>query len=189
MRLFIAVHPAPDLLRRLENAQQILAFASGRGRFPQPGDLHVTLAFLGEQPDDRVTDLLEAMEQAAESLAGTGPPKLAAADAGAMPGAKGDLWIAELGLDPALAELARSLGRELRQRGFPVEKRRFRPHVTLGRGIGPLPDPAGTCEAMRDALRGPVSPVPGYSLVRSVLRPSGPLYEELAYIVFPKGRE
>lgn len=189
MRLFIALHPAPDLLRRLEKAQQILLYASGGGRFPQPGDLHLTLAFLGEQPEARVPELLEAMSAAAESMDGFGLPSVAIAGVGAMPGAKGELWAAECAPDAALSELARRLGSELARRGFPVEKRRFRPHFTLGRGIHPLTDAAGACGAMMDALRGPASAAHGFSLVQSVLRPSGPAYYELAYLKLPEGRE
>lgn len=189
MRLFIAAHPDPALLKRLEKAQQLLAFSSGGGRFPQPGDLHLTLAFLGEQPETRVPEILEAMEEAAESAAGAGLPALAIAGVSAMPGAKGDLWMAECRPDPGLNQLAASLGKELRRRGFPVDKRPFRPHFTLGRGLKQLPDPAHTRVAMEGVLGGPASAVRGFSLVQSVLRPSGPIYEELAYIAFPEGRE
>ena len=188
MRLFIAILPDPALRARLEAAQQILVFSSGGGRFPQPGDLHVTLAFLGEQPEDRVPDILEAMESAAETVAETGLPELAFAGVGAMPGAKGELWIAEVLPDPSLTGVARCLGQELRRRGFPVENRRFRPHATLGRGLRPLPDPEGACRRMETVLAGPSSAVRGFSLIRSVLRPSGPLYQELAYIAFPERR-
>ena len=188
MRLFIAIHPDQALLGRLSRAQQILTFASGGGRFPLPEDLHVTLAFLGEQPEERIPELLEAMEAAAETVALTGLPVLATAKAGAMPGPKGELWAADCVPDAALTELARRLGGELGRRGFRVEKRRFRPHITLGRGIKGLPDAAGVCDQMNDVLQGRPEPVRGISLVQSVLRPSGPDYYELAYVRLPERR-
>lgn len=188
MRLFIAIHPDPALLRRLERAQQILAFSSGGGRFPQPGDLHVTLAFLGELPEDQVLEILEAMESAAESVAETGLPELAIAGVGAMPGSRGELWIADVLEDPALTGLARRLGQELRRRGYAFENRRFRPHITLGRGLKPLPEPAGVCRRMEAVLEGSPAFARGFSLFQSTLRPSGPVYEELAYVAFPEGR-
>ena len=61
MRLFAAVRPAGLSREVLEQAQRDLR-RQGRGTFPHPDDLHLTLAFLGE------TERLDAACGALETL-------------------------------------------------------------------------------------------------------------------------
>ena len=129
MRLFIAL-TLPDALRDpLLDTMAGLRRDGVSGRFTRPENLHLTLHFLGEQPEtavDVLSDILEAAPRASFPLTLAGLGSFARS---------GILW-AGLVPSPALDALQRQLGMSLRQARFPVEQRRFSPHLTLVRGFG-----------------------------------------------------
>ena len=122
MRLFLAIPLSPSVQEALLSAQADLR-RQGRGAFPPPENLHLTLAFLGETEDPAgARAFLSQVSCRPFSLAVGGPP-----------GHFGDLWWAGVRADPALEELAMSLQADLRSRGFCLEDRPFQPHITLVR--------------------------------------------------------
>lgn len=125
MRLFIAIRFSKPILETLVRAQQSLARQGARGNFTRQENLHLTLAFLGETEDAEAA--LAAMRQ----VCGGGPFSLTVSGAGRF----GDLWWAGVEKNPRLTALARSLESALRSRGFSLERRAFRPHVTLVRQL------------------------------------------------------
>ncbi len=140
MRLFFALVPDAALRaalreRALEMARQI------GGRAVPPGNLHLTLAFLGEVEPARVTALATIYgalptEQFALTLDRIGEWHHA-----------GVAWIAPSVVPPLLSALHAQLSAALAAAGFVVESRPFRPHVTLvRRRARPLPDAA--CEPL-----------------------------------------
>ena len=110
MRLFIAVSfPAP-LREQLRQAAGRLQGQCLRGRFTLTDNFHLTLAFLGE------TERRAAAEAAMDRVSAPGF----------------DLQIGAPGLFRQLTE-------ELSAAGFVLERRPFRPHLTLGRQVVPAP--------------------------------------------------
>lgn len=126
MRLFAAVRPAGLSREVLEQAQRDLR-RQGRGTFPHPDDLHLTLAFLGETAD------AAAAEAAVEALRGAGPISLTVEGVGQF----GDTWWAGVGENPGLERLALGHQADLRRRGFAIEERPWMPHITLARHYRP----------------------------------------------------
>ena len=145
MRLFLAIQLSPAVREALLTAQDALR-RQGRGSFPPPENLHLTLAFIGE------TDRLEEVKSALAPLTGSGPVCL---EAGGPLGRFGDLWWAGIRGGPALAALASAVQTALRQAGFPIERRAWKPHVTLvRRWRGPTPRTQVAPAAMTaDAVR------------------------------------
>lgn len=168
IRAFLAL-PLPQALADL------LVPAQAALRLPRPvpaRDFHVTLAFLGDQRED----LLEELHLALEALR-LPAPLLALDGLGVM----GDRVIhAAIRPDPGLERLQARVAQAARGLGMVLERRRFRPHVTLGRG--PLPDPQTLARAIERAgpVTSPAVPAPVLALYRSRLRPEGPLYDVLA---------
>lgn len=130
MRLFAALPLDRQALEALTRAQEELRRA-GRGSFPRREMLHLTLAFLGE-----VEDAAPAMV-AAEALRGAGAFPLTLEGVGRF----GDTWWAGVAENPALEALALGLQRDLRRRGFSLEERPWRPHITLARRYRPKGEP------------------------------------------------
>ena len=160
MRLFIAVNFSENALKSLLAARERLReLTGGRGGFTQDTNLHLTLAFLGGRPLTLVIDR-----------------------SGRFRRDGGDIWWAGAADNPALAAYQRRLTRELRERGFDLENRRFSPHVTLARRIV-TELPPGT-----RLITEPVTErVDGVSLMRSELGRGAPKYTELAHIAFDRG--
>jgi 2'-5' RNA ligase len=140
LRLFVAVRPPAAALEHL-------ATALGRD---VDARWHVTLAFLGEQPDPGAFALAKvARAHPAFPLALSGAVKLGKVVA---VGLRGDTT--------ALGWLAHDVQRACRDAGAALERRRYQPHLTVGRGEVP------------DALweyEGPAWTVSAVELVKSVL--------------------
>ena len=95
MRLFAAVRPAGLSHAVLEQTLEALR-RQGRGSFPHPADLHLTLAFLGQ------TERADAACAALETLAGSGRFLLTAEGLGRF----GDTWWAGTAPCPKLPPIA-----------------------------------------------------------------------------------
>ena len=147
MRLFIAIRFESEFSDALTEYQNRLKGAGVRGRFTPRENLHLTLAFIGEyQSPEPVLEAMKAADFSATDL------RLEKA------GFFGDLLWAGVSGDPALAEYAKRLRRELANRDIPCDKKRFFPHVTLvrraerGRDFAFPPLPAAGMRACRVSL-------------------------------------
>lgn len=172
MRLFYGLRLPSEALHSMEQLQNQLRAQFPRARFPAPETFHVTLAFLGDTPVQR----LDAAKRVVNALL-PAPLDLQVSHWGSFPQEKGEvLW---LGLDPSpeLDRLHRLLAHRLQEAGFPLESRRFQPHVTLARQV-----PFASPDTPRKLPAFSPFPLPceTVSLLRSHLLPQGARYEELA---------
>ncbi len=121
MRLFTAVEPSPGFLAALTDLQKRLREAGVTGRFRDPSGLHMTLAFIGEWPED-VTEILPVVQK---------PFSITLSHLGIFPEAN-VLWA---GIRPSeeLDHLAGQVRRNLAEKGIPFDRKRFNPHITLAR--------------------------------------------------------
>ncbi len=125
---FFALVPGDAQRAALERLALAFARAAG-GRATRAASLHLTLAFVGEVDDARVPALC-ALGASLEGL--PAPFTLSLATPGSFRHAR-VAWIAPERPPAGLAMLAQSLHLALAAGGFPVEARRFAPHVTLAR--------------------------------------------------------
>jgi RNA 2',3'-cyclic 3'-phosphodiesterase len=171
IRAFLALPLPDDLADRLVPIQAALLL-------PRPvpmQDFHVTLAFLGDVREDVLDELHLALEGVRLPA-----PMLALDGLGTFGGARVENVHAVIRPDPALERLQARVVQLARSLGIRIEKRRFQPHVTLGRG--PVDDVAALARAMErvGAVTSPPLPALRLTLYRSRLRPEGPLYDPLA---------
>ena len=132
MRLFVAINFSDEVKDALCETIADLRDAARRGRYTARENLHLTLAFIGET--NRVDDALAVMEEvAAEAF--PAPVPIALSEAGVFGGKGGDLHWVGVENTPALKTLADRLAAGLRAEGFAIEKRRFTPHITIGREV------------------------------------------------------
>lgn len=130
MRLFIAIELDPPI-RRAAYELALELRESVAGRAVREDNMHLTLAFLGEQPGGRLGALRKCMERAAAGSFG-----LELGNVGRFRRSGGDVWWLGVRLSPELRELQARLCSELRSAGFETEERPFRPHITLLRQAG-----------------------------------------------------
>lgn len=139
-RLFIAIDLAIPVVERLVGAQGDLRarFHENYGedvilRLVAPENIHVTLKFLGDQPEELESMIIKVLEKLSAPLF---PFEVECLQIGAFPEPKTAriLWA---GLDEESSEvlrlLQRALERDLEDLGIPREEREFLPHVTLAR--------------------------------------------------------
>ncbi|QLQ39006.1 RNA 2',3'-cyclic phosphodiesterase [Micromonospora robiginosa] len=156
MPLFAAVYPpaaaVADLVARVAELRI-------DARLADPAHLHLTLAFLGEVPDDRLVEVEGALGLAAESFRdGRGSsPRLRLGGGGSFgQGRSTVLWVDVGGEPDALGTLARLVRDGLRRAELPHDDKPFRAHLTIARP-GDRVDPADV-RADREALHGYAGP-------------------------------
>lgn len=126
MRLFAALPLDGAGIRELVRYRQGLERMGVRGNFTRPENLHITLAFLGEQPEwETAAEALETVEIV---------PSLLRLDRLDSFGKGGILGICP-SEDAPVRSLAADVEKALRAAGFDLENRRFRAHVTLCRDL------------------------------------------------------
>src|SRR5262245_20925540 len=127
LRTFFAVKIAPPPgLRRLHER---LAGCGERLRPVALDNLHVTLKFLGDIPEERVSEICSVVRPIAEAMAAS-PVKLCGLRAFPHARRPSVVWV---GFEQAerLVEIAGALDRALSPLGFVPEARPFEPHLTL----------------------------------------------------------
>jgi 2'-5' RNA ligase len=130
MRLFFAIELPDDVQATLGRLRP--TDANRDYRWVDPASLHLTLAFLGEQSEDRLLGL-EEIGAAAARASRTGRLHLGEAGSFGSRRTPRVLWVDLAGDLEALLTLQSRLEAGLRQADFPVEERAFRPHITLAR--------------------------------------------------------
>ena len=128
MRLFFALWPDDRLRASLERVAIELA-ARAQGKAVPAAKVHMTLAFLGEVPVDRMPAAVDAASRVAGEAF-----DVALDEVGAFRSAR-VAWIGSSAGLPALTSLQSGLAAELRREGFELESRPFAAHVTLVRRI------------------------------------------------------
>ena len=130
MRLFIAVLFPDDIIDRLSSIRDALHDASRRGTFVQRENLHLTLEFLGECDNEEKGKAIRAMERLCFPRFTIRMDRI-----GLFSRPDGDTWWVGAGEAPELVKVQRELHSILLSEGFMLEKRKFKPHITLGRNV------------------------------------------------------
>ena len=134
MRLFIAVNFTDEVKKRLLEIQERLRSQSLSGNFTRPENLHLTLAFLGETPEEKLSSLFQIIEDIKVT-----PFEVFFNHTGCFIHSRKELWWIGAGEnDPGLRQLGDIHGQllsRLLDARFSVDERPFNPHITLGREI------------------------------------------------------
>lgn len=175
MRLFVAAYPAATARNHLAGMVSSLSLSQpavpGRSLRVTPADRwHVTLAFLGDVPDECLGPAERAVAAAA---AGADPCTLTLAGGGRFGrGRFTTVWAGIRGDLDGLSQLASLVRKELRRHRVPFDRKPLRPHLTLARP-GDRLDRVSLQEdlARLDEYEGPVWTLERVHLVRSQLGP------------------
>lgn len=164
-RLFFALWPPATVLAGIGRSQTHLAGV--RGRATRPGQLHLTLLFLGGVTPECRDCLVE--QASAISLA---PFDLELDTLGYWPRPQ-IVWLGSAVTPEPLQQLVNGLREGALRCGVTVEDRRFRVHLTLVRKVPRQPRlPTGAVTALRWPIR-------EFRLMRSVPRRGGSEYTVL----------
>ena len=121
MRLFVGLRPSEPFRRGLSELQAQLLDAGIAAKYLDPSNLHMTLAFIGEWPEN-IAGILPSVEQ---------PFSITLSHIGLFREAK-VIWAGVEESEP-LNQLADSVRNNLSAAGIPFDPKPFVPHITLGR--------------------------------------------------------
>ena len=177
IRTFVALELPGVVRQTLADMQSNLDFLDRKVRWVRPEGVHLTLKFLGDVSEAQVPAIVSAVQEAA---ANAQVLRLSTSGIGGFPNLDRArvVWVGIQGDLEPLQDLQGRVDDLLEGAGFPAEKRRFFPHVTLGR-------------ARRNAVRVPedrAGPVPSVhfqvdrvTVIKSELNPDGAVYSPLGY--------
>lgn len=172
MRAFVGLPVPDDLAERLETLAT-LRF----GRAVPAENMHITLAFLDDQPEVTFQVLHEALE--AQVLRA---PQIAVAGLDAFGGDKPRALIAAIAPDEALTELRKKVRQAACSAGVELSHERFRPHITLRRFQRLSPEERDGLERLMAAQGGftwPAFRPAEVEMAQSTLTQGGAVYDTL----------
>lgn len=136
MRLFIALPFDQVVKKQITAVQERLRELCPKGNFTRQENFHLTLAFLGEIPQNKVQNICRIMDGVSFP-----PFSLDFEGIGSFCRDKGNLWWIGAAPEPSLLEMQKALSKGLEQAGFQIDKRKFMPHLTIARQVeGNPPD-------------------------------------------------
>ncbi|MBN1693336.1 MAG: RNA 2',3'-cyclic phosphodiesterase [Dehalococcoidales bacterium] len=133
IRSFIAVELPVELKQALSRLQAKMKSASAAPvKWVEPGNIHLTLKFLGDVSTEIIGRITAVLEDAAR---GTHPFDIGVSGLGAFPALKRArvIWVGLTGELEKLEQLQKRIEAGLEPLGFPPEGRPFSPHLTIGR--------------------------------------------------------
>ena len=186
VRAFLAIELPPDIKDLIEDIKERLMPALKGIRWARPEGMHLTLKFFGDVSQGDVVCISEVVEKNVIDIA---PMELNAGLPGGFPSLKRPrvLWLGIGGDTQRLEALQAEIEGDLKECGFPGEKRAFKPHLTLGRARSR----GGIISGSEDVITKTWEPgthrfdVRELILFESELKPGGAVYTKLA--TFPFG--
>lgn len=169
-RLFVAID-FPEAVN-----QQLIGLCKGinKAKWIKPGQIHLTLRFIGEVSDEQAELLKLALREVRASsfnlrLKGTGTfPQ----EEGRRPRI---LW-ADVQTGPELAELAEKVDQAAKAAGLLLKEEDFTPHVTLARFRYPPGADLGAWQKKQASFESPMLRISEFRLVESQLTPDGAIH-------------
>lgn len=175
MRCFVALNLPETVLDSLCGVQQVVR----AGRAVPRENMHLTLAFLEDQPEDVLEELHEDL-----SLIRVPPFEVVVSGLGSFGGDCPRMLYAGVEASPALIGLRRRVLSAARAAGIKLARERFQPHVTLARFRRDEGAQAATAVAWAMRTHGglslPAFQAKEFTLFQSKLTPGGAVHDPLA---------
>jgi len=191
LRLFFAVPISEEIKQRTREIQKRCECSDLKIGWVEPDQMHFTLRFLGDTPQDQIPQLVEVARRVAQSHP---PHQITVAGAGAFPNIRRPrvIWMGCSAGSQQLAALGADLDKALTNAKLvEPEKRDFTPHLTLGRvrqGRN-FRELTASLQELNDAVLGQMW-VDHFVLMHSDLQPGRPpVYTELGRFELGKSEE
>ena len=181
IRTFICIDIPESIRKRIGKLQETLRQIDAQVSWTKPSNIHLTLKFLGGVEASRIERVSKALERAATGIS---PFEVEVSGSGCFPSPRSPrvLWIGFSNVPELLQQLYSNIEDELAREGFPREKRRFSPHLTIGRIRTPQSG-AGVGEALiASGFEPRIFNAAEVILMRSDLKPTGSIYAPQAVI-------
>ncbi len=138
VRSFVAIECPGKIKEEIQKLQQELKTAlqmtdeSSQINWTRLDSFHLTLKFLGNVAEDRISKIVQAVHGVTEGFSFF---TITVKEVGVFPHTRSPrvIWVGAKSVGDALARLQDGIERALGPFGFPAEDRPFHPHLTLGR--------------------------------------------------------
>jgi 2'-5' RNA ligase len=186
IRSFIAIELPRELKQALTQIQQkLITVSSAPVKWVDPGNIHLTLKFLGDIDTTITGSITSALEEAVKDKH---PFDIEVSGLGVFPDMKRVqvIWVGLTGELDKLSLLQKHIEESLVPLGFPKEKRPFTPHLTIARirdyarpddrlELGQLIDNTSFTEKYKININ-------TIHLIRSQLTREGPIYSKISTV-------
>ena len=175
IRTFIAI-PVPESLFLLqENLKNKIVKKTGKVRWMKRDQLHLTLKFVGDTPEESIDDVRGVMQKVANQMT---PFKIFIQGVGCFPKIERPrvMWVGLDGAIDKLNQLVTAVHDGLHPLGFPREEKEFHPHITMARAKYPqkkTPDISSFLNTTYDPIPFRIEKI---QFISSELFPNGPVY-------------
>ncbi|HCZ07296.1 MAG: 2,3-cyclic 3-phosphodiesterase [Thermotogota bacterium] len=184
MRTFIGIKVNEEVMELVEELVTSLRRMGFRGNWVKPENVHLTLFFLGEQPEDRVRHLAEHL---GKRLRGFPSFSFSVKNFGFFTQRSGQPRVLWLGVEApeSLYRLYEEIRAELKQHHFSFDDKRFKPHLTICR----LKEVPSMWEKLVDGIKieEKLVVVNDVRIFSSTLTPEGPIYKAMYICDFEGG--
>ena len=188
LRLFLAVPLKQIFLQEIKDVLAKLKAKVPGVKWVEPEQVHITLHFFGDVPASDVDRISSAMQ---EILPQFWPVNIRLSGVGGFPDLKRPrvIWLGLEEESGGLSKLHQAVQAKVRQLGFEIEPRSFKPHATLGR-VKKVPHGFSFCEEFPKIE--PIVPpaeqsLDHFVLFQSKLLPQGAKYEILKTFPLTQG--
>lgn len=181
IRTFICIEIPESIKSRVNELQETLRHIEAQVSWAKAPNIHLTLKFLGGVEASRIQRVGKALERAANEIS---PFEVEVGGAGCFPSTRSPrvMWIGVSTVPEPLQQLYANIEDELAREGFERDKRKFSPHLTIGRIRTPH-NSARVAEALIAAgFESEMFVATEVILMRSDLKATGSIYTPQAVI-------
>jgi len=177
VRCFVAIKLPQDIRQEIRRVQQALRKLGLDAKWVEFENLHLTLKFLGEVREAQLPKIKEIVSNLSFLVK---PFNLSISEIGAFPSIKRPrvLWIGVESQEVPI-KIIEYLEEQFSKLGFPEERKAPHPHITLARLRTPKNVFKFKEEIEKIKIDNKIWPVDSVFLLKSILTPQGPIYEDI----------
>ncbi len=187
IRTFIAIELSDSVRQKIAELQEELKRDREKISWTKPGNIHLTLKFLGDTEEskiDRIAGIINGIASDYQSFS------LSVSGLGVFPNFRRPrvIWVGMPNSPASLIEIAEKIDSNLAEIGFPQEDKRFSPHLTIGRVKAEVSN--GFIEKIKSRqFDGGEFNVNEILIMKSDLHPAGAVYTQLQKIALRNQKE
>ena len=168
------------LLPHISETQSKLDRSLAKMKLVEIENIHFTLRFLGDTPLSKIDEIESSLSQIKVD-----PFEIEVHGVGAFPNSRKPrvIWIGVNNNGERIRDLKVEIDSHLKEFGYKPEKKKFTPHATIAR-VRFIKDAENLVKNIDELVDSPIGSmtVSKFNMKKSILTPSGPIYETLWHV-------